>query len=87
MFAHSGILCLGFKQFIVGGVLIGLIFPVWGLIELILQNNKKYFTAKQELSDDKRIKLYYEKLLEESKSKNDDNNDTTNNIDKENIAK
>lgn len=47
MFAHSGILCLGFKQFIVGGVLIGLIFPVWGLIELILQNNKKYFTAKQ----------------------------------------
>ncbi len=51
-----------FKQYIAGGVLLAAVFVVWGIIELILKYNKKYQTAKYEISDEKRIQLYYENL-------------------------
>lgn len=59
---HASILSFIFKQYITGGVLLVAVFVVWGIIELTLKYNKKYQTAKYEISDERRTQSYYENL-------------------------
>lgn len=79
LFFHGSALCLIFKQFIASIVLFVMIFVSWGIIELIYSKNKKYQAAIAELSDDKRIQLYFENLLQQ-KDNEKDNEITSENI-------
>lgn len=60
---HASVLCVIFKLWIPSMVLFCVMFVVWGLIEFLLIKNKKYVTAKAEISEDKRWQIYLENLM------------------------